>query len=105
MRKPGRSGTNLCNYRQSRTRSRRLRKSWTNSKPRGQPRNNFEPTFPEGCHYFRHDRMKTVAVRAEDVDFEAAAREHRPFLLQIAVASARNPADAEDIVQEALLRG
>src|SRR5437773_11203957 len=49
--------------------------------------------------------MKTVAVRAEDIDFDAAAREHRPFLLQIAVASARNPADAEDIVQEALMRG
>lgn len=48
--------------------------------------------------------MKTVAVRAEDIDFEAAAREHRPFLLQIAVASARNPTDAEDIVQEALMR-
>src|ERR1051326_1931699 len=49
--------------------------------------------------------MNTVAVRAEDVDFEAAAREHRPFLLQIAVASTRNPDDAEDIVQEALMRG
>src|SRR6186713_303686 len=49
--------------------------------------------------------MNTVAVRAEDIDFEAAAREHRPFLLQIAVASARNPTDAEDIVQEALMRG
>jgi RNA polymerase sigma-70 factor (ECF subfamily) len=49
--------------------------------------------------------MNTVAVRAEDVDFEAAAREHRPFLLQIAVASARNLDDAEDIVQEALMRG
>ena len=49
--------------------------------------------------------MKTVVVGAEDVDFEAAAREYRPFLLQIAVASARNPADAEDIVQEALMRG
>jgi RNA polymerase sigma-70 factor (ECF subfamily) len=49
--------------------------------------------------------MKTVAVRAEEIDFEAAAREHRSFLLQIAVASARNPSDAEDIVQEALLRG
>src|SRR5256885_13294196 len=49
--------------------------------------------------------MKTVAVRAEDIDFEAAAQEHRPFLLQIAVASARNPTDAEDIVQEALMRG
>src|ERR1700745_3923286 len=49
--------------------------------------------------------MNTIAVGAEDVDFEAAAREHRPFLLQIAVGSARNPADAEDIVQEALMRG
>src|SRR5215470_10306816 len=49
--------------------------------------------------------MKTVAVRAEDIDFEAAARECRPFLLQIAVASTRNPTDAEDIVQEALMRG
>src|SRR5688572_33152625 len=49
--------------------------------------------------------MNTVAVRAEDIDFEAAAREHRPFLLQIAVASTRNPIDAEDIVQEALMRG
>src|SRR5213594_2976678 len=49
--------------------------------------------------------MKTVAVRAEDIDFEAAAREHRSFLLQIAVASTRNPIDAEDVVQEALMRG
>ena len=49
--------------------------------------------------------MKTVAVRAEDIDFDAAAREHRPFLLQIAVASTRNASDAEDIVQEALMRG
>src|SRR5215468_2131579 len=49
--------------------------------------------------------MNTIAVRAEDIDFEAAAREHRPFLLQIAVASTRNPIDAEDVVQEALMRG
>ena len=49
--------------------------------------------------------MKTVAVRAEDIDFNAAAREHRSFLLQIAVASTRNPTEAEDIVQEALMRG
>jgi len=49
--------------------------------------------------------MKTVAVRAEDIDFEKAAREHRSFLLQIAVASTRNSSDAEDIVQEALMRG
>src|SRR5439155_1001335 len=50
-------------------------------------------------------KMKTVAVRAEDIDFEAAAREHRSFLLQIAVASTRNATDAEDVVQEALMRG
>ena len=49
--------------------------------------------------------MKAVAIRAEDIDFEAAAQEHRSFLLQIAVASTRNPTDAEDIVQEALMRG
>jgi len=49
--------------------------------------------------------MKTVAARAEDIDFEKAAREHRSFLLQIAVASTRNPSDAEDVVQEALMRG
>ena len=49
--------------------------------------------------------MKTVAVRAEEIDFDAAAREHRPFLLQIAVASTRNASDAEDVVQEALMRG
>jgi len=50
--------------------------------------------------------VNTVAVKAgEAIDFEAAARECRPFLLYIAVASARNPADAEDIVQEALMRG
>lgn len=49
--------------------------------------------------------MKTVAARVDEIDFEAAAREHRSFLLQIAVASARNVTDAEDIVQEALMRG
>src|SRR5262249_40089646 len=49
--------------------------------------------------------MNTVAVGTEDIDFDAAAREHRSFLLQIAVASTRNPIDAEDVVQEALLRG
>jgi RNA polymerase sigma-70 factor (ECF subfamily) len=40
-----------------------------------------------------------------EADFETAARESRPLLMQIAVASARNPIDAEDIVQEALMRG
>src|ERR1051325_3987463 len=40
-----------------------------------------------------------------EVEFETAARECRSFLMQIAVASARNPIDAEDIVQEALMRG
>jgi len=38
-------------------------------------------------------------------EFESVARDCRSFLMQIAVASARNPIDAEDIVQEALLRG
>jgi RNA polymerase sigma-70 factor (ECF subfamily) len=38
-------------------------------------------------------------------DFELVARESRSFLMQIAVASTRNPIDAEDIVQEALMRG
>jgi RNA polymerase sigma-70 factor (ECF subfamily) len=50
--------------------------------------------------------MKTVALRAEEeIDFDQAAREHRAFLMQIAVASTRNATDAEDIVQEALMRG
>jgi len=40
-----------------------------------------------------------------ETEFESAARESRSYLMQIAVASARNPIDAEDIVQEALLRG
>src|SRR5205809_7707443 len=41
----------------------------------------------------------------EDIDFESAARECRSYLLQVAVASTRNPEDAEDVVQEALMRG
>jgi RNA polymerase sigma-70 factor (ECF subfamily) len=50
--------------------------------------------------------VNSVAVKAgPDIDFETAARECRPFLLQIAVASTRNPTDAEDVVQEALMRG
>ena len=51
-------------------------------------------------------RVNTVAVKAGgEIDFESAARECRPYLLQIAVASTRNPEDAEDVVQEALMRG
>src|ERR1700693_1868383 len=49
--------------------------------------------------------MKAAAIRADEIDFEAAAREHRAFLLHIAVASTRNTTDAEDVVQEALMRG
>ena len=49
--------------------------------------------------------MNTAAVREVEIDFEAAAREHRSFLLQIAVSSTRNVTDAEDVVQEALMRG
>jgi RNA polymerase sigma-70 factor (ECF subfamily) len=57
-------------------------------------------------HKDNDGQVKTVVMRAgEEIDFESAARECRPFLLQIAVASARNPSDAEDIVQEALMRG
>jgi RNA polymerase sigma-70 factor (ECF subfamily) len=47
----------------------------------------------------------SLTIEVADIDFEEAARECRPFLLQIAVSSARNAVDAEDIVQEALLRG
>ena len=52
--------------------------------------------------------MKTAvapAAKVSEIDFETAARECRPYLLQIAVASTRNPFDAEDVVQEALMRG
>ena len=47
-----------------------------------------------------------LALEAEKsrLDFDRAAREHRPFLMRIAVASTRNVSDAEDIVQEALMR-
>lgn len=48
---------------------------------------------------------KTVSrTAALAVDFDLAAAEQRPFLMRIAVASTRNVADAEDIVQEALMR-
>jgi RNA polymerase sigma-70 factor (ECF subfamily) len=51
--------------------------------------------------------MNTAQAQAgvTEIEFESAARECRSFLMQIAVASARNPIDAEDIVQEALMRG
>ncbi|HEX4998026.1 MAG TPA: RNA polymerase sigma factor [Terriglobia bacterium] len=46
------------------------------------------------------------AMPVESVaDFEAIARDCRPFLLQIAISSTHNADDAEDIVQEALARG
>lgn len=38
------------------------------------------------------------------MDFDQVVREHRSFLIRIAVASTRNAADAEDVVQEALMR-
>jgi RNA polymerase sigma-70 factor (ECF subfamily) len=41
----------------------------------------------------------------DEAGFEAEVRKHRSFLIKIAVASTRNVADAEDIVQEALMRG
>jgi RNA polymerase sigma-70 factor (ECF subfamily) len=46
------------------------------------------------------DRQKQLLA-----DFESAVAQHRPYLMRIAVASTRNPADAEDVVQEALMRG
>ena len=44
------------------------------------------------------------AAAVGPIDFELAAEEHRPYLMRIAVASTRNVADAEDVVQEALMR-
>ena len=44
---------------------------------------------------------KTVGFEG---DFALTVTEHRPFLMRIAVASTRNVDDAEDIVQEALMR-
>ena len=38
------------------------------------------------------------------IDFDRAVEEHRSYLIRIAVASTRNVSDAEDIVQEALMR-
>ena len=51
------------------------------------------------------DQEQAVSTPVDSpVDFEQAAEEHRPFLMRIAVASTRNVSDAEDIVQEALMR-
>ena len=53
----------------------------------------------------KDEREKTASESADfAAEFEQAAAQHRPFLMQIAVASTRNVADAEDIVQEALMR-
>jgi RNA polymerase sigma-70 factor (ECF subfamily) len=52
----------------------------------------------------KNPRERTGESPDLELDFERAAAEHRPFLMQVAVASTRNVADAEDIVQEALLR-
>ena len=49
------------------------------------------------------DRRADFVV--DEAGFEAEVRKHRAFLIKIAVASTRNVADAEDIVQEALMRG
>ena len=48
--------------------------------------------------------MDSTGSGARDIDFDLVAREHRSFLMKIAVASTRNVDDAEDIVQEALMR-
>ncbi len=51
------------------------------------------------------DQEQVVPAETDSpLDFERAAEEHRPYLMRIAVASARNVSDAEDIVQEALMR-
>jgi len=48
--------------------------------------------------------VRSNEAGGDPIDFDLAAREHRGFLMQIAVASTRNVDDAEDIVQEALMR-
>ena len=51
------------------------------------------------------DQEHVVLASADNpVDFDRAAEEYRPYLMRIAVASTRNVSDAEDIVQEALMR-
>ena len=51
------------------------------------------------------DPEQVLPAAAESpIDFDGAAEEHRPYLMRIAVASTRNVSDAEDIVQEALMR-
>ena len=54
----------------------------------------------------KNDEAKPASSKTAGFEgnFELAATEHRPFLMQIAVASTRNVDDAEDIVQEALMR-
>ena len=44
------------------------------------------------------------AAADRPIDFGGAAEEHRPYVMRIAVASTRNVSDAEDTVQEALMR-
>ena len=51
----------------------------------------------------KNDEGKSKTAGFEG-NFELAVAEHRSFLMQIAVASTRNVDDAEDIVQEALMR-
>jgi RNA polymerase sigma-70 factor (ECF subfamily) len=107
-----------------------FRRSWTSSDPTFDPYNQSLETGdlktdvsnPGSAHPKPSDLEKTVNPTAPNsvlevgetvrsthagdghVDFDVVAAEHRPFLMQIAVASTRNVDDAEDIVQEALLR-
>ena len=51
------------------------------------------------------DQKQRVSAGADgSVDFERAVGENRAFLMRIAVASTRNVSDAEDVVQDALMR-
>ncbi len=50
------------------------------------------------------DSVRWTEAEDKGTDFDLLVQEHRPFLMQIAVASTRNVDDAEDIVQEALMR-
>jgi RNA polymerase sigma-70 factor (ECF subfamily) len=54
----------------------------------------------------KSSNQEQVVPEAVDssVDFGLVAEEHRPYLMRIAVASTRNVSDAEDVVQEALMR-
>ena len=54
------------------------------------------------------EKTERAVVKSQQqrlAEFEAVVAQHRSYLMRIAVASTRNPTDAEDVVQEALMRG